>query len=57
MAGPGRALGGADLVGGDLEGLGDQRLELGVIQARRRGTVGVFVLLRVAGILIVGHRG
>ena len=53
---PRRDLGCVGLVRGNLPGLGDQRLELGVVQAGRRRIVRVFVLVRVAWVLIIGVR-
>ncbi len=57
LAPPGRSLRRPGPVRGDLAGLGDQRGQLVVIQPGRRGVVGVLVLVRVTGVLVVGDGG
>jgi hypothetical protein len=53
---PGRRSLGPGPAGGQLEGLGDQRRQLSVIQPRRRRVVGVLVLIQVTGVLIIKSR-
>jgi len=53
VAEPGRGLGGPRLADADLAGLGEQRGQLGVVEGGR-GVVGVLVVVRVAGVLVLG---